>query len=84
MSPRSLTLAAQIRSAATVGQMDNLTHSLVGLFLARAGLNRLAPDATAAMILAANLPDADIVAGVGGAPAYLEWHRVACWLLQRP
>lgn len=55
--------------------MDNLTHSLVGLFLARAGLNRLAPDATAAMILAANLPDADIVAGVGGAPAYLEWHR---------
>ena len=56
-------------------QMDNLTHSLVGLFLARAGLNRLAPDATLAMVLAANLPDADIVMGLGGAPSYLEWHR---------
>ncbi len=60
---------------ANVGQMDNLTHSLVGLFLARTGFNRLAPDATLAMVIAANLPDADIVMGIGGAPSYLEWHR---------
>lgn len=55
--------------------MDNLTHSLVGLFLSRVGLNRISPDTTAVTVVAANLPDADIISGLGGAPAYLEWHR---------
>lgn len=41
--------------------MDNLTHSLVGLTAAKAGLERLSPGATALCVLAANSPDCDIV-----------------------
>lgn len=41
--------------------MDNLTHSLVGLTAAKAGLERLSPGATALCLLAANSPDCDIV-----------------------
>lgn len=44
--------------------MDNLTHSLVGLTLAKAGLERLSPAATAVSVLAANSPDADVVVGL--------------------
>ncbi|HEX7295412.1 MAG TPA: metal-dependent hydrolase [Pyrinomonadaceae bacterium] len=44
--------------------MDNLTHSLVGLTLAKAGLERLSPAATAVSILAANSPDSDVVVGL--------------------
>ena len=44
--------------------MDNLTHSLVGLTVAKAGLERLSPAATAVSILAANSPDADVVVGL--------------------
>jgi inner membrane protein len=40
--------------------MDNLTHSLVGLTLAKAGLERLSPGATALCVLAANAPDVDV------------------------
>ncbi|MES2120583.1 MAG: metal-dependent hydrolase [Pseudomonadota bacterium] len=39
--------------------MDNLTHSLVGALLGRAGLKRLTPRAMPALILSANLPDID-------------------------
>ncbi len=55
--------------------MDNLTHSLVGLFLARAGFRRASPYGTALMVLAANAPDVDVVSGLGGAVTYIEWHR---------
>jgi inner membrane protein len=55
--------------------MDNLTHSLTGVLLARAGLNRLAPRATALAIGAASLPDLDIVSGVRGSLCYLAQHR---------
>jgi inner membrane protein len=55
--------------------VDNLTHSLVGLVAARAGLNRSSSLATATCVLAANLPDADIVALAGGPSFYLEHHR---------
>ena len=41
--------------------MDNLTHSLVGLTAAKAGLERLSPGATTLCVLAANAPDSDIV-----------------------
>ncbi len=44
--------------------MDNLTHSLVGLTLAKAGLDRLSPAATTVSILAANAPDSDIIVGL--------------------
>jgi inner membrane protein len=55
--------------------MDNLTHSLVGLAAAKAGLEKLSPGATALCLLAANSPDADIVTLVGGRWVYLENHR---------
>jgi inner membrane protein len=44
--------------------MDNLTHSLVGLAAAKAGLERLSPGATTLCVLAANAPDADVAVGL--------------------
>ena len=44
--------------------MDNLTHSLVGLAAAKAGLERLSPGATTLCVLATNAPDADVVVGL--------------------
>jgi inner membrane protein len=55
--------------------MDNLTHTLVGLTAAKAGLERLSPGATVVCMLAANAPDADIVAAFGGSWFYLKHHR---------
>lgn len=55
--------------------MDNLTHTLAGALLARAGLGKLYPKATMLMILAANVPDIDIAAAAGGALNYLHYHR---------
>lgn len=55
--------------------MDNLTHTLVGLAAAKAGLERLSPGATAVCLVAANSPDSDIVALAGGRWFYLEHHR---------
>src|SRR2546421_1667997 len=42
--------------------MDNLTHSLVGLSLSKAGLERVSPYATTVCLLSANAADADFVA----------------------
>src|SRR3954447_23920203 len=39
--------------------MDNLTHSLVGLTSAKAGLERLSPHATIVCVVSANIADAD-------------------------
>jgi inner membrane protein len=55
--------------------LDNLTHSLFGLTLARTPLGRAGKGATVALLLASNAPDIDIVATAGGAVKYLEWHR---------
>jgi inner membrane protein len=56
--------------------MDNLTHSLVGLAAAKAGLDRLSPGATALCVVAANLPDADIVVLLfGDRWTFLHHHR---------
>ncbi len=55
--------------------MDNLTHVLTGVFLSRAGFNRVTPKATLLLILAANAPDVDIVTALGGSLNYLHWHR---------
>ena len=41
--------------------MDNLTHSLVGLASAKAGLERLSPYATPVCLVSANIADADFV-----------------------
>ncbi len=55
--------------------MDNLTHSLVGLMLARAGLEKTTPRGTAMMVLAANAPDADAFVWFTGTLRYIEYHR---------
>jgi inner membrane protein len=60
--------------------MDNLTHSLVGLMLGRASGKRVAM-----MVIAANIPDIDIVSWAGGTLTYLEMHRgIAHSLLAAP
>ena len=56
--------------------VDNLTHSLVGLLLRRAGLGKGIARPTLVCVLAANAPDLDLVMGLS-APEYLIWHRHA-------
>lgn len=55
--------------------MDNLTHSLFAATLARTPLSRAGRGTTAALIVASNAPDIDIIAAAGGALKYLQWHR---------
>ena len=55
--------------------MDNLTHSLTGLALARSGLNRFSTHGTALAIISSNIPDSDILAISGGSLKYFEAHR---------
>lgn len=55
--------------------MDSLTHTLVGLMLSRAGLNRFHLRASAILIVAANIPDIDLASAVGGAGNYFHYHR---------
>src|SRR3990170_3999351 len=46
--------------------MDPITHTLAGATMARAGLDRRTPLATAALLLGANAPDIDIITGFFG------------------
>ncbi len=46
--------------------MDNLAHSLLGLVVAKAGLDKFSPGATAVCVLAANAPDIDFVYAISG------------------
>lgn len=56
--------------------MDNITHSLFGWTLARTGLGRSTPYATATLVIASNAPDLDIVTALtGGGLEYLSAHR---------
>jgi inner membrane protein len=56
--------------------MDNLSHSLIGLAVSKAGLEKLSPGASALCVIAANAPDADIVTALfGGRWVYLQNHR---------
>jgi inner membrane protein len=55
--------------------MDNLTHSLVGVVIAKAGAERLSPCATTVCVLAANAPDIDVLTRFGGHWTYLHHHR---------
>jgi inner membrane protein len=55
--------------------MFNSTHSLVGLAVARTGLDRWVPYAAATAVVAANLPDIEILSGLSGTAAYLDHHR---------
>src|SRR5437667_4305085 len=55
--------------------MDNVTHTLFAATLARTPLSQAGRGTTAALILAWNAPDIDIVATAGGAVSYLTWRR---------
>ena len=55
--------------------MDNITHTLLGLALARGGVARLGPFCGAAVVVGANLPDLDVVSLAAGQPGYLIHHR---------
>src|ERR1700688_2533451 len=55
--------------------MDNVTHTLVGLMLARVGLEKTTPRGAGMMMLAANAPDIDAVVWFSGTLRYLEFHR---------
>lgn len=55
--------------------MDNLTHTLLGAALAKTRLGRLSPLAAPALLVAANIPDVDIVTRLWSKEAYLIHHR---------
>jgi len=57
--------------------MDNLTHTLTGLIIARAGLVKSEQrGGTLAILLAANTPDMDVLwSGLPGSLRYFEYHR---------
>jgi inner membrane protein len=55
--------------------MDNLTHTAIGLFLSRIGLGRWSARGTPIVLIAANIPDIDVVSWAGGPLNYLAYHR---------
>jgi inner membrane protein len=55
--------------------MDNVTHTLVGLMLSRAGLSRGEKAAPVMLMLAANAPDMDTFNFLNNSLAYLQVHR---------
>lgn len=55
--------------------MDPLTHTLTGLMMSRAGLDRLHARAPLALMLAANAPDVDGLSILGGLAPYIQYHR---------
>ncbi|HSV79957.1 MAG TPA: metal-dependent hydrolase [Ramlibacter sp.] len=55
--------------------MDPVAHTLVGAALAETGLKRLSRYATATLLIAANLPDIDAVAGFWGRDVALYFRR---------
>jgi inner membrane protein len=55
--------------------MEPITHLMTGACLARAGFNRKAAYAGVAMTIAAELPDIDVLWGIGGPIAAFQHHR---------
>lgn len=55
--------------------MDNLCHTLAGAALAQAGLKKKTPLATATLLIAANLPDVDVISLAWGGIAGLTFRR---------
>ena len=54
--------------------MENIAHTLVGYSLSKAGLQKVTPYATAALMIGANLPDVEVAGSLFGAN-YLDSHR---------
>ena len=55
--------------------MEPVTHALSSLALAQAGLNRTTRLATPMALVAGLAADLDVLSVLGGAPAYLDYHR---------
>jgi membrane-bound metal-dependent hydrolase YbcI (DUF457 family) len=56
--------------------VDNITHSLFAVTLANAGLRRAGRGTTAALVIASNIPDIEVLtAFTGGRLGYLSAHR---------
>jgi inner membrane protein len=55
--------------------MDNLTHTAIGLFLSRIGPGRWTARGLPILLIAANIPDIDVVSAAGGSFNYLHYHR---------
>jgi inner membrane protein len=55
--------------------MDNVTHTLYGYALAKAGFGRVSKYATAAILIGANFPDIDLASIAWGQINYLKYHR---------
>jgi inner membrane protein len=55
--------------------MDNITHTLTGLALSRAGFNRWYSHSALVLVLAANAPDVDIAMALRGSLPYFAYHR---------
>src|ERR687896_580191 len=56
--------------------MENLAHTLLGLSMAKSGLERATPLAAATPVISSNLPDIDVIVQLsGGTVSYLEHHR---------
>ncbi len=55
--------------------MFNSTHSLLGIAIAKSGLDRWTPHATSAAVIASNFPDIDSFTLFADSAVYLEHHR---------
>jgi len=56
--------------------MENLSHTLFGLVLLKAGLEETTPLATTALVISSNLPDVDALFGArSGSLGYIKYHR---------
>jgi inner membrane protein len=55
--------------------MFNSTHTLVGFAIARTGLDEWVPYAAVTALIAANLPDVEILSGLSSTARYLDDHR---------
>lgn len=55
--------------------MFNSTHTFVGFTIARAGFDDWVPYATVTAVIAANLPDVEILSGLSSTASYLDNHR---------
>ena len=56
--------------------MENLSHTLFGLVLSKAGLEETSPLATTALVISSNLPDVDALFGArSGSLGYIKYHR---------
>ena len=58
-----------------IWRMFNSTHTLLGIAIAKSGLDRRTPHATATAVIASNFPDLDSFTLFADSAAYLEHHR---------